>query len=173
MIKEVEADIFDYRPSFIEDGKEYFGGSGTVDYIIHQANLFCTFGSGIAAEIKRRYPYAYEADCKTAKGDYKKLGAYEIVHDCKLMKPSIINAYSQDGISAVHRTTNYAAVGKIFFDLEKQLREEHFPGDSPTTLGIPYKIGCGLAGGDWNVVRAIVYSAFEKSSIHAVICRKP
>lgn len=30
-----------------------------------------------------------------------------------------------------------------------------------TIIGFPYKIGCGLAGGDWDVVSAIIEREFE------------
>jgi hypothetical protein len=87
-----------------------------------------------------------------------------------MMRPTIINLYSQDGISATHRTTHYAAMGKALFDLEKFLRA-HDPSDQD--VGIPYGMGCGLAGGDWAVVLAIIESAFEKSPVRVVICKKP
>ena len=28
-------------------------------------------------------------------------------------------------------------------------------------IGFPYKIGCGLAGGDWNVVESIINEIFK------------
>lgn len=46
--------------------------SGSVQAIAHQANCFNTMGSGVALAIKNAFPEAYEADCKTVKGDKKK-----------------------------------------------------------------------------------------------------
>ena len=47
---------------------------GHFDLIAHGANCFCVMGSGIAPQIKAKYPEAYEADCKTTAGDVNKLG---------------------------------------------------------------------------------------------------
>jgi O-acetyl-ADP-ribose deacetylase (regulator of RNase III) len=44
--------------------------------ICHGSNCFCTFGAGIAKQIKQEFPEAYEADLKTNKGDKSKLGWY-------------------------------------------------------------------------------------------------
>ncbi len=52
---------------------------GGAQGIIHQANCQNTMGSGIAREIRARYPEAYEVDCKTIAGDYKKLGTFSSV----------------------------------------------------------------------------------------------
>ncbi len=35
--------------------------------------------SGIARQIREKYPEAYEADCKTVAGDIKKLGTFSWV----------------------------------------------------------------------------------------------
>lgn len=134
-----------------------------IDYIIHQCNLFWTFGSGIAAEIKKRFPWAYEADCKTVYGSKSKLGWFSIAEG----KVGIVNIYSQNGISATHRQTNYAAMGKALFDLEGMYNE------NKVVFGIPFGIGCGLGGGDWKVVRPIIESAFGESPVRVVICKLP
>lgn len=160
------------RKSVIEDRiGDIFEQRHDLSIIVHQTNLYHIFGSGIASEIKKRYPYAYAADCKTTKGDRDKLGSFTLGYDVKLMGPDIINLYSQDGISATHRTTHYAAMGKALFDLERWICDNRHPDDQ--TVGIPHGIGCGLAGGDWNVVRPIIESAFGNSAIKAVICRLP
>lgn len=142
--------------------------------IVHQCNLYHTFGNGIAKAIKSKYPWAYEADKNHgAKGDRTRLGTYEIVHWVKMLGgvSSIVNAYCQDGLSSTNRTTNYAAMGKILFSLERELAADCYPGDNQTVVGIPHGIGCGLANGSWSVVGELIHAAFENSPIRAVICR--
>lgn len=142
-----------------------------LDYIIHQCNLFHTFGSGIASTIAKKFPYAAEYDRACGKtGDRSRLGTFLVADDPKMMRISIVNSYSQDGLRATNRTTNYSALGKVLFDLEQYLRSREMPGDRSTILGIPHKIGCGLAGGDWGVVLPMIESAFSKSRIKTVIC---
>jgi len=145
-------------------------------HLIHQANLFHTFGSGIAREIARRYPLAEAADRRTKYGSRAKLGTYStsVSSDTLLFGrtgPVIINLYSQDGLSATHRTTHYAALGAALLHLEYDFTDQENLMEFPV-LGIPHGIGCGLAGGDWAVVRAIIDSAFKASPVRVVICRK-
>ena len=37
------------------------------------------------------------------------------------------------------------------------------------SVAIPYNIGCGLAGGDWNVVYEIIYKLFKNTDINCVL----
>ena len=46
------------------------------DIIAHGCNCFCTMGSGIAPQIAKAFPEAYDVDQKTVKGDKKKLGVF-------------------------------------------------------------------------------------------------
>lgn len=48
--------------------------NGDFDVIAHCANCFCTFGAGIALQIKETFPEAYVVDCETKAGDLAKLG---------------------------------------------------------------------------------------------------
>ena len=47
---------------------------GEFDLIVHGCNCFCTMGAGIAKQIKKNFPQAFEEDLKTEKGDHGKLG---------------------------------------------------------------------------------------------------
>ena len=136
-------------------------------HIVHQANLFHTFGAGIAAEIKKRYPAAFDADCKTVKGSKAKLGYYSFAAG----KPTIVNLYSQVGIGGKDRNTSYDAMNRGLSRLEAHLKSD--TKNQPCTVGIPYGIGCGLASGSWPVVRAILEDVFAKSSVRVVICTHP
>ncbi len=170
MIEERRGDIFE---------------QADLTHIAHQVNLFHTFGSGIAKEIKERFPYAYEADCATRHGDRQKLGLYKMAYHkddiwnwvpgfkpVTTKFPVIINVYSQDGIGGQDRQTNYAAMGAALLQLERELQAMASMGNA-SKLGIPHNIGCGLANGEWTVVRPIIESAFAKSPITVVVCRKP
>lgn len=146
-----------------------------ISFVAHQCNLFHNFGAGIAAIIRKRYPWAYEADCLTARGDRDRLGSYALATPDSWQEgkglAGIFNVYSQEGLSAVHRMTNYAAVGKAFIDIERELRDLDENGDHTPVLGIPYNFGCGLANGHWPVVEEIIFSAFQKSKYLVVVCR--
>lgn len=132
--------------------------------IIHQANCHTTMGSGIAKQIRERYPEAYEADCRTTRGDITKLGSFSWVkaRDGKY----IYNCYSQFRYGKEQRHTDYEAV---YTGLSRI--EEHAKSMGLTSLALPYKMGCALGGGSWRIVNAIIEDIFEENQIDLYICR--
>jgi len=122
---------------------------GYFDVIIHGCNCFHTMGAGIALQIKRKYPTAYEADCiLTNKGDRSKLGNYtwQRVQSIKTGKEFIIiNAYTQFNYGS--NTLDYEAVELVFSKIANAFPTER--------IGYP-KIGAGLAGGNWNKIQKTI-----------------
>lgn len=142
-----------------------------LNILVHQANLETCFGAGLASIIKKKFVYAYEADCKTHKGDLHKLGTFSVGKPDKTPtndNPIIVNLYSQTGLGK-GRQTSYDALELGLSSLEKKLA----PVANKYVLGIPYSISCGLAQGSWLVVSAIIKSVFDKSPLKVVICRLP
>lgn len=155
MVKDITTDIF----------------TAPIDVLAHQANCFHTMGAGIARHIREKFPEAYEADCKTVK-DETKLGTYSA---CKVTTKNpnkqlkfIANVYSQGDYGRQARFTDYEAVAKGLTLLRDNLVKKGIK-----TLGVPWKYGCNIAGGDWNVVRAIIVSVFENSLVDVLICKHP
>ena len=127
---------------------------GEVDAIAHQANCFNTMGSGVAKTIKAYFPAAYTADRVTKRGDINKLGTYTVSH-----KPfTVYNLYGQYNYGRANWVvyTKYSALKQALEacvdDLVNNLGKR--------TLGIP-KIGCGLAGGDWDIVEEQILKKLE------------
>lgn len=120
--------------------------AGEVDVIAHQCNCFCRMKSGIAPQIVKEFPEAKVADDRTIEGDGNKLGSVSLAEtDFGL----IFNLYGQyrygnDG----KQYTNYFALMSCFQEMKKYLPKG-------TKIGLP-KLGCGLAGGDWNIVSKII-----------------
>lgn len=123
---------------------------GEFDVIVHGCNCFCTMGSGIAAQIRERYPQAYEADLQTVKGDARKLGTYT---SAEANGFTIVNAYTQysynKGDEIIDRF-EYGGFGAILEKLSQLEGHKRF--------GFP-AIGMGLAGGDKDKIM-IFLSAF-------------
>jgi len=149
----------------------------SVDVILHQANLFHTFGGGIAAAIKDAYPAAYAADCDTPHSDEQKLGTYSRAR-CPRSDGTdvvIVNCYSQTGMGAKDRNTSYNDIYTIFSDIEEKIRSANEllvkRGKKPLVVGIPYRFGCGLAGGKYRIVLAIIEEVFKNSPVTATIIR--
>lgn len=135
--------------------------SGKFDAIAHGCNCFCTMGAGIAKQIKYAFPLVYYADLLTESGDKSKLGKIVPV----LIKEKdksfyVINAYTQYVYSSTKKAVDYTALRECFVEINKE-----FAGKK---VGIP-KIGCGLAGGDWNIVERIIDSVTIDCEITCVL----
>lgn len=114
--------------------------------IVHQVNCMGKMGAGIAKEVKETFPECfleYEKLCKT---NNKKslLGTYSIykIND----KVAIANLFGQYmyGKPENGPYTNYEALENAIVKLRN---------DYPNaTIVAPDHIGCGLAGGDWDIV---------------------
>lgn len=124
--------------------------AGSFDVIVHGCNCFCRMRSGIAKTISERYPQVVEADDRTIKGDPYKLGTIVPVD---IGKFTIINAYTQFRYGTDKKNVDYEAVTRCFEQIKKEFGWKM--ARPPVRFGIP-QIGCGLAGGDWRTVSAII-----------------
>lgn len=138
--------------------------TGEFDIIVHGCNCFNTMGSGIAAQIKKEFSSAYEADLKTPKGDKNKLGSftYAAPGDYNLL---VVNAYTQFEFSS-YRPFDYDAFDTFLYSFESFLKL-HFESNGFASkcwkirVGFP-RIGCGLAGGNWPEVSGMLYTFSER-----------
>ena len=119
---------------------------GEFDIIVHGCNCQNTMASGIAKEIRERYPVAYRADTNMhhrAHSPSDLLGNYSWHVGCVAPngnKFTIVNAYTQ---------LHYLPRGIDHFEYESfKLILTKLSAVSPEAkFGLPY-IGMGLAGGD-------------------------
>lgn len=132
-------------------------------HVAHQANLYHTFGAGLAAEIDKLWPHAAEADCRTPYGSEAKLGTYSLADGA----PAVVNLYSQRPWRP-GPLTDYAALETALRALERSLRDR-----AGARVGLPHRLGCGIAGGDWARVREVIDVVFEASPVEVVICARP
>ena len=144
--------MIEYKIGDIFDGNE--------DIICHQVNTYGIMGAGIAKQIKDRFPEVfktYEMKCADfQRHDIIPLGG--VLYCNQYLKPIIANLFSQN-----HFTTDYKALehclSKVLTDALK----------NNLSVAIPYKIGCGIASGDWNKVEEIIRNIFEDSDVKCVI----
>ena len=119
--------------------------AGKFDIIVHGCNCQNTMGSGIAKQIKDKYPEAFQADCQydlEIGNMYRvlKLGNFSKTKVFSKSNFIIINAYTQ--FHYLPRGIDHFDYASFAVILEKL---EHFYGNYD--FGFPY-IGMGLAGGD-------------------------
>ncbi len=129
------------------------GRRGVFDVIVHGCNCQCVMGAGIARAIRATYPAAYQADRETQKGDRGKLGSTsEAVIDVGGHELTVVNAYTQFDYRGRGVKVDYEAVGAAF----RAIRARH----TGRRIGYPL-IGAGLAGGDWDIIEAIIDEELE------------
>lgn len=118
------------------------------DVIAHGCNCFCVMKRGLAPKMAKAFgcdKFHYEGE--PYKGDVQKLGNIEWR---KIDGLTVVNAYTQyhwkiPSIFGV--PLYYPALQLCLFKINSQFAGKH--------IGLP-KIGCGLAGGDWDEVRGII-----------------
>ena len=126
-----------------------------INVIIQQCNCFNTQGSGLAKNIRQEYPEVYSVDAATIKGDRSKLGTFtHAVINRENISPVgyIINLYGQYRYGKGLQT-DYDAQRTGFKSIVEFLNN-HGSVDT-IKIGLPL-IGCGLAGGDWSIVKQII-----------------
>ena len=131
----------------------------TQDVLIHGANCFNTFGSGVAKQVKLLYPGAWEEDQKTIKGDESKLGTFTVwagTHSYYDQTLFVVNLYTQYRYGTDKMYVDYDAVRT---GLENVY--ETFPFQ---TIAMPM-IGAGLAGGDWNIINDNINEVFKEQEL--------
>ena len=116
--------------------------------ILHQVNCQGAMGSGVALAIRNKWPKVYEK----YREHYKKakLGMIQIIHiDYNLL---IVNLFAQDRYGRDKCHTDYDALS----DCLKKVSNWHLNNHTDLHIYIPYKMGCGNAGGNWDIVYSII-----------------
>ncbi len=143
---------------------------GDCDIIAHQANCFKIMGGGIARAIKAIYPAAYDADVKFTFSPDQRLGmtSYTKTTGVNGLEKTIFNLYGQYDLGTDERHTDYKALTSA---LESMMETINVVSSPEAKIGVPYKMGCDLAGGDWNVVSEILDRVSGKfgRTIHVIV----
>lgn len=135
--------------------------------ICHQVNCKGVMGGGLAKQIRDVYPnvyYIYKRKCEAMKRGIGGLGdvLYTPVPESGFI---IANIFGQDGYGRDKCYTDYDALRKAFTSISLE-----FP---YRTIRIPYKLGCGLAGGDWSVVWYIICETLVKNGCEVQVWKLP
>ena len=119
--------------------------------IAHGVNCQNVMGSGVAKALYTKFPKVkscYHHFLDTKADNFDPLGYVNIVHPYKVDDPTVYNLFTQRFYGNDGRIfVSYDAVGRCFRELNSLLNGQQ--------LAIP-KIGCGLAGGSWDIVKEII-----------------
>jgi O-acetyl-ADP-ribose deacetylase (regulator of RNase III) len=139
--------------------------AGDVDAIVHVCNCQGVMGSGLALQVKSRFPDAYDAYIRSMSSTEidNRLGTISFSkHEDKRF---IFNLHAQFYYgSGKHRYLNYEALYKCLCSVASHMKMYNV-----NSLGIPYLLGCNRAGGDWKIVHAMIEAVFEKIDIKVTI----
>lgn len=136
--------------------------STSAEIIAHQVNCQGVMGAGLAKQIKDKFPEVYEAYhecCLNYNRDKNLLLGSVLYQPVKNKRLCIANLFAQDKFGRGCQT-DYEALKKCFEQIERDSRSKYFK------IAIPFKIGCGLAGGDWEgVVYPMIKDIFSQSPV--------
>ena len=117
--------------------------------IIHGCNCQGKMNSGVAKAIRENYPDAYEIYMEAHKCGALQLGHNIYYHEGNKV---IVNALTQKYYGYDNKQyVNYDAIRNCLFQLKFMLKMM----EGKIKIAMP-KIGCGLGGGDWNIVSGII-----------------
>lgn len=123
--------------------------------VIHGCNCFCTMGGGIARQVNNERPNAWAIDQATLYGSKNKLGTFTYALDSQGIT---VNAYTQYGYSRSGVSVDYQAVTQAMRSIISYFGQTF----NITRFAMP-RIGCGLAGGEWNLIEAILLAILTQN----------
>lgn len=147
MIEIVQGDI-------LESGK---------NIICHQVNCRGVMGSGLAQQVRKKFPVVYEEYLETIKNTPNPLGHTifsEVGEDL-----FVASLFGQDGYGRDKQYTDYDALRKGLKTVCWFAKLKNY------SVAIPFGIGCGLGGGDWDVVYKIICDVFSDTNVDVAIYR--
>ena len=136
--------------------------SSDADVILHQVNCKGKMGAGLALQVKKKYPFVYKqyaTFCSQAEDSSSLLGQTLIVPVSN--EQSIANLFAQDGYASYGFTTacltDYKALRKCLKHIGRKYKGKR--------VALPYLLGCGLAGGDWSIVKEIIEEELKECDV--------
>lgn len=120
--------------------------------VLHGCNCMNNMGAGLAKRIKQLYPEVAVADSKTKSHDRNKLGT--VTGATINANLSILNLYTQYAYGGGVVNVDYDAMRACFEQVVQTAMPDYM-------FMIPKNIGCGLAGGDINIVTPMITEIFK------------
>lgn len=135
--------------------RHYIGDllGSTTNVIAHQTNCVGVMGAGVALQIRRKLLTSeqyeeYQEKCKTMP-----LG------ECQLLQIEdnryVANLFGENIPTGDEVDTDYDALRKAMTALADFCRTNNY------SVSFPGLLGCGLAGGDWNIVMPMIKEIFS------------
>lgn len=143
------------------------------DIIGHQVNCIGVMEAGLALQIKKKFPNVFDEYRAFLKEHEEKhrdgitsqkypIGQVQFVavEDNK----TVANIFGQIDVGGAKRHTDYEALKtalRAIRDAVTTEGSEHYK----KSVALPYGLGCGLAGGSWDVVSEIIEDTFANDEV--------
>lgn len=127
--------------------------------IVHIVNDIGAWGKGFVLSLSKRWTqpeYAYKTGWKV-----RKLGEFQIIQVEKNI--AVINLFAQHGIKK--QNSNYIPIRYEFLYSGLLKLKSLLSNRKDIAIHMP-KIGCGLAGGDWDTVSKIIDKSLSEFDIY-------
>lgn len=128
--------------------------------VCHQVNCKGVMGAGLAKQIRDTCPGVFDSyRCEVMRitaarysSGNPSVGLGNVLF-CPVKEKgfTVANLFAQDGYGRDRQYTDYDALRKCL-----NLVHRYAATSKADVIRIPYKMGCGLAGGDWGVVLGIM-----------------
>lgn len=130
--------------------------------ICHQVNCKGNMGRGVAKTFKERYPLTFKMYASLCHDHDSEdlLGSilFRAELDCKWT----CCMFAQDDWRGHGCNTDYAAFEECCGAIKREIIGLHL-GD--IIINMPYRIGAGLGGGDWNIIYSILEEEFKEYNV--------
>lgn len=133
------------------------------DLICHQVNCQGVMGAGLARQIRFKYPHVFEAYKKRCVQHQRSRALLGTVQAVPIdTNKYIVNIFGQWRYGTDRQHTDYNALECAFNTLNTHCRGR--------SIAIPFKMGCNLGGGDWQVVQALIDKCLHDCTVY--ICKR-
>jgi len=136
--------------------------NATEDYVAHQCNCTSTDAKGLADVLFRAYPHANSYKRRPPNSE---AGSIDICGNGR-NKRFVINMYAQFYPSGPRNSDNRKKRLEWFADC-LDLIKVHTTG----SVAMPYNIGCGLAGGDWDTYYEMLEDFADREEVRITLYR--
>jgi O-acetyl-ADP-ribose deacetylase (regulator of RNase III) len=139
---------------------------GKFDVITHGCNCQSIMSAGIAVPMNlhfdaSRFPMELQGKSMLKLGNIDCQSTDIIADSGKIL--TVVNSYTQNYPNVATKPLDYEALALCMRKINHKFKGQH--------IGLP-KIGCGLAGGDWDTVREIIKAELKDCDITIVIYKR-
>jgi O-acetyl-ADP-ribose deacetylase (regulator of RNase III) len=143
-----------------------------IETIAHGVNCQGVMGSGVARALFEKWPRVRESYLKyhEERPNFKPqdfLGRNQKLLTKSIVHPDIYDRTEMKEIYNMHTQLNFGSDGKVYVDYSavlncfRQYVNDVNRYEFKQALAVP-KIGAGLAGGDWNIIKKIMIETTQK-----------